>query len=96
MAAYQELQHIRIYMYTFTSGQRGFITVIAAAPTYNMVMGFFEWTYGATTQSFTQLATSGGVILLVRLDPAGGTTTTASVQVRVNTTTPITWSVFLI
>ena len=46
-------------IYTVVLGTRGFITVIASAPTYNMFMGFFEWTSGSTYQSLTQLAQSG-------------------------------------
>jgi hypothetical protein len=94
-------------MYTVALGTRGFITVIAASPTYNMFMGLFEWTSAATYQSLTQLAQSGNTnqsnLNTTNASSAGTVSlsvqqvaNTGLIQAKVITASPITWYVNLI
>ena len=45
-------------LYTVAQGTRGFITIVAIAPFYNMFMGYFEWTTSGSYQSLTRIAQS--------------------------------------
>ena len=94
-------------IYTVVQGTRGFITVIAVAPNYNMFMGFFEWTAGGSYQSLTQLAQSGNApqsVLSTTNASSGGTmsltvqqvSNTGPIQARVTTAGTINWYVTLI
>jgi hypothetical protein len=94
-------------IYTVTQGTRGFITVIAIAPHYNMFLGFFEWTAGGSYQSLTQIAQSGSGVqssLSTTNASTAGTVTlsvqqlsnTGPIQAKVTTTGTITWYVTLI
>ena len=94
-------------IYTVALGTRGFITVIAMAPNYNMFMGFFEWTTSGTYQSLTQMAQSGNYTQLA-LNPtnassAGTVTLTVQqvsnsgpIQAKVAANGTINWYVTLI
>ena len=94
-------------IYTVALGTRGFITVIAMGPTYNMFMGFFEWTTSGTYQSLTQLAQSGNntqaVLNTTNASSAGTVTLTVqqvsnagTIQAKVATNSTINWYVTLI
>ena len=94
-------------IYSVVQGTRGFITVIAVAPNYNMFMGFFEWTAGGSYQSLTQLAQSGNApqsVLSTTNASSGGTmsltvqqvSNTGPIQARVTTAGTINWYVTLI
>jgi len=88
-------------------GTRGFITVVAVAPNYNMFLGFFEWTAGGSYQSLTQLAQSGDAPQLnhnTTNASSGGTmrlsvqqlSNTGPIQAKVTTAGTINWYVTLI
>jgi hypothetical protein len=94
-------------IYTVALGTRGFITVIAPAPNYNMFMGFFEWTTSGSYQSLTQLAQSGNApqsALNTTNASSAGTvnltvqqvSNTGPIQAKVLTAGIITWYVTLI
>ena len=94
-------------IYTVALGTRGFITVIAMAPNYNMFMGFFEWTTSGTYQSLTRLAQAGkntqGVLNTTNASTGGTVTLTAqqvpnagTIQASVTINSTINCSVTLI
>lgn len=58
-------------VFTATSGQRGYITIIGNIATHKcMLMFYFEWTNGRTFVSYTQLASSGDTVAALP-GPAG-------------------------
>jgi hypothetical protein len=94
-------------IYTVVQGTRGFITVIAIAPHYNMFLGFFEWTAGGSYQSLTQIAQSGNApqsVLSTTNASSGGTmsltvqqvSNTGPIQAKVSTAGIINWYITLI
>ena len=93
-------------IYTVVQGTRGFITVVAVAPNYNMFMGFFEWTAGGSYQVLTQLAQSGNApqtALNTTNSSSGGTvnltvqqvSSTGPIQAKMSTNGTINWYVML-
>ena len=94
-------------IYTVALGTRGFITVVAMSPNYNMFMGFFEWTTSGTYQSLTQMAQSGNYTQLAlnttNASSAGTVnltvqqvSNTGPIQAKVTTNGTINWYVTLI